>query len=70
MTKKLTLEETKKLLKKKTMMFAFWNCEYKEKYMYQNFYQPFKELFKEIILCDPKRILISSGHDEMRKKMG
>ena len=67
MAKKLTLNETKKLLKDKTILFNMWNCEYTDKYMYQNFYPPIKELFKEVILCDPKKRLIKYGPNEMKR---
>ncbi|MDP4039123.1 MAG: glycosyltransferase [Candidatus Pacearchaeota archaeon] len=69
MGKKLTLKETKTLLKQKTLMFTSWNCEYPERYMHQNFYLPIKELFGDVILWDPKKRLIKYGPTEMKRQL-
>lgn len=67
-TKKL-LRTTKDNLKEKTVLFVMWNCEYKEKYLYQNWYLPMKDVFKEVLLFDPKKRIIAHGPEKMKEEL-
>lgn len=65
--KELNLEETKKILKDKKLLFAMWDCENKTAWPYQSGYLPIKDFFKDVILFDPRKKRFEYGGERMRK---
>lgn len=67
--KKLSLNETEKLLKDKTILFAMWDCENKNHYLYQSIYLPMKRVFGNVVLYDTKKKNVEYGPYLMKKKL-
>ncbi len=67
--KRISLEETSRLLKKKTALCALWNCEDRKNWPYQLGYLVYKDLFKEVFLFDPKAERLRHGSEIMKNKM-
>ena len=65
--KKLSLKEVKKILKRKKLLFAMWDCENKTAWPYQSGYLPIKDFFKEVILFDPRRKRFEFGGKRMKE---
>lgn len=67
--KKITLNEAKGLLKKRTALCSLWNCEDKKNWPYQLGYLVYKDLFKEVFLFDPKMERLKYGSKIMKERL-
>lgn len=67
--KRISLSETRKLLKNKTAVCALWNCKDKKNWPYQLGYLVYKDLFKEVFLFDPKVERLKYGSEVMKKNL-
>ena len=66
--KKLSLSETGKLLKKKTLLCSLWGCENKDHWAYQGGYLVYKDLFEKVILFDPRKNRLECGSEGMKQR--
>lgn len=66
---KLTIAETKKLLREKTSLLAMWECESELGQTYKTWYPALVKLFKEVLLFDPRLKKFEFGPEYMKKKI-
>ena len=66
-SKKISIQEVEKTLKKQKLIFAFLNSSDKKDSLHQNYYFQLKKLFGKTIIFDPLKIMNYYGHKKMQE---
>lgn len=66
MIKQISISNVRERLKRKTILFALWNCESDSGWTRYQFYEPLKNIFRQVIPFDPRKRRFMYGPEKMK----